>query len=205
MLEDGLYEQLVNQLLKEKINDGSKIVDTRTRLIENDNNIIEDMGVYIDIFPIFKLPNNENEMKKYFKKIYRLSKMQARNEMLKKYYLSNSIKKRIQKIVFFFPEHLYYLLFKKNKGLKDEILKLMEQYSKNVDSKYEGYILSIYGKKEIMRKEVYERTTKLEFEGEYFSVPTLYEEYLSNLYGNYMELPPIKKRVSHHNYVAFWK
>ena len=29
MLEDGLYEQLVNQLLKEKINDGSKIVDTR--------------------------------------------------------------------------------------------------------------------------------------------------------------------------------
>jgi len=40
----------------------------------------------------------------------------------------------------------------------------------------------------------------MEFEGEIFSAPVGYDEYLTSLYGNYMELPPIDKQISHHDY-----
>ena len=38
---------------------------------------------------------------------------------------------------------------------------------------------------------------QLDFEGHMFKVPAHYEEILSRLFGNYMELPPEEKRVSH--------
>ena len=32
-----------------------------------------------------------------------------------------------------------------------------------------------------------------------------YDKYLSNAYGNYMQLPPEEKRISHHDLKAYWK
>ena len=40
---------------------------------------------------------------------------------------------------------------------------------------------------------------------EYFNTPDYYEEYLGNLYGDYMKLPPKEKQVSHHDFKAYWK
>lgn len=39
--------------------------------------------------------------------------------------------------------------------------------------------------------------TELKFEGKYYKVPKNYNLFLKNLYGNYMEIPPIEKRESH--------
>ena len=36
-----------------------------------------------------------------------------------------------------------------------------------------------------------------DFEGKKYRIPTNYDEYLKHLYGNYMELPPIEKRIAH--------
>ena len=38
---------------------------------------------------------------------------------------------------------------------------------------------------------------QVDFEGEVFNAPSNYDEYLSNLYGDYMQLPPVEKRVTH--------
>lgn len=46
---------------------------------------------------------------------------------------------------------------------------------------------------------------KVEFEGYKFWAPDGYDYYLKSLYGNYMELPPIDKRISHHDFKAYWK
>ena len=43
----------------------------------------------------------------------------------------------------------------------------------------------------------------VEFEGKTYKAPKGYDEWLQSFYGNYMELPPIEKRVSHHIFEAY--
>ena len=48
-----------------------------------------------------------------------------------------------------------------------------------------------------MKREYYNVYDKVQFEEYEFYVPVGYQEYLTNLYGNYMELPPEKEREKH--------
>ena len=61
----------------------------------------------------------------------------------------------------------------------------------------------IYGSKEIMPKEWFDDTVELNFEGITVKAPLGYDLYLKQVYGNYMELPPVEKRQGHH-YVDFF-
>lgn len=60
-------------------------------------------------------------------------------------------------------------------------------------------------KNEIFVASVYSGKVPMQFEGHTFWSIEGYHEYLSRLYGNYMELPPVEKRVSHHDYKMYWK
>lgn len=44
---------------------------------------------------------------------------------------------------------------------------------------------------------VFSGTKEVEFEGHYFPIVSGYDEYLSIMYGDYMQLPPEEKRVTH--------
>lgn len=73
-------------------------------------------------------------------------------------------------------------------------------------SKYIGVsTFPLYGYKECVSAKDFLKIEKRLFEGEYFNTPYNYDEYLSNLYGDYMKLPPKEKQVSHHNFKAYWK
>ena len=43
------------------------------------------------------------------------------------------------------------------------------------------------------------------FENKEFKIMKGYDDYLKNAYGNYMQLPPPEKQITHHNFEAFWK
>ena len=51
-------------------------------------------------------------------------------------------------------------------------------------------------KKQCMPRDIYGTPVLLPFEGREYYAPERYTEYLTRLYGNYMELPPIEKRQS---------
>lgn len=44
-----------------------------------------------------------------------------------------------------------------------------------------------------------------DFEDRKFYIMAGYDEYLSKSYGDYMQLPPVEKRISHHYFKAYWK
>jgi lipopolysaccharide cholinephosphotransferase len=55
-----------------------------------------------------------------------------------------------------------------------------------------------WGKKEIMPAQWYGEGTPVTFEGLTVMAPAQYENWLTHVYGDYMQLPPVEKRVSHH-------
>lgn len=62
-----------------------------------------------------------------------------------------------------------------------------------------------YGYRECVKAKDFLPIEKRKFEGYLFNTPKNYQEYLSNLYGDYMKMPPKEKQVSHHDFTAYWK
>ena len=53
-------------------------------------------------------------------------------------------------------------------------------------------------KKQTMPVSFYEPYTQIEFEGKFYNAPCQYKKVLTRIYGgNYMELPPPEKRITH--------
>ncbi len=82
--------------------------------------------------------------------------------------------------------------------------RLMSKFE-NTDAKY--YIN--YGSPYNLFKETipiceFEPYAQLEFEGKRYNVPRNWNLYLSNIYGDYMTLPPVEKRVTHYpQFISF--
>lgn len=52
-------------------------------------------------------------------------------------------------------------------------------------------------------KEIFDSFVEVEFEGKKYKAPAGWDQWLTCFYKNYMELPPIEKRVSHHLFKAY--
>lgn len=66
-------------------------------------------------------------------------------------------------------------------------------------SKYAANIVAGYGSREIMPKVVYEFCNQVTFRDREFMAFRMPEYYLTNLYGDFMRLPPVKDRQRHDN------
>lgn len=75
-----------------------------------------------------------------------------------------------------------------------------KQYKKQ-ETKYVGNFTS-YARM-ICEKEVFDSFTTAEFEGKEYRIPIGYDRWLRAFYGDYMQLPPEEKRVSHHKFEAY--
>ena len=64
-------------------------------------------------------------------------------------------------------------------------------------SEYVGVIAWGEGVQERIRKEDFEKQVGVSFEGHIFPTFSCWDTYMHNIYGNYMELPPMELRVSH--------
>ena len=65
-------------------------------------------------------------------------------------------------------------------------------------SKYVGAVTyGIYGLGERCLRETTVDFIKVEFEGKQYNAPGCYQQYLEQIYGDYMQLPPLEKRVDH--------
>lgn len=53
--------------------------------------------------------------------------------------------------------------------------------------------------------EVFHDTVDVAFEGKTFAIPKAYDQYLSVIYGDYMQLPPKREQVSNHSFIPYLK
>lgn len=87
------------------------------------------------------------------------------------------------------------------------IRKIENQYKKyDFDKcKYVGNLCSDMRAKSILPRAYFDEYVDLEFEGERFKAIKDYKKYLKALFGDYMQLPPVEKRVTHHTFKAYWR
>ena len=152
-----------------------------------------DNYLWIDIFPMDGLPESDTKTKKIYKKILSLRRWLSLIEV-KDDVIENESKKRWMII----PKKIA-RKFLNNKFVIRTIIKRIDKIAKKYDfekSKYVGGVLWGYGPQEKLLKEEMDNV-EVDFENVKVNTFACYHKYLSNLYGDYMKLPPIEKRITH--------
>lgn len=175
----------------------SKVVDCETILNEFMCQPIDNMGVFVDVFPLEGMPSDNTVREKHFDKLHRLRKRINSFSMLKP---------RIRKNLIAYVRNL--CVYQKNK--KADLLTLQKEYEKL--AKQYSYYESEYacltggdGQKEVFSKFILVGREGRIFEEREFYAIREYDLYLKQLYGDYMTLPPKEKRVTHHHFIAKYR
>lgn len=171
-----------------------KVVDLKTEAKEIGIDTIKDYGVFIDIFPIDKVPNSKFKLNVLIKKI----------KILKKIYLikiyNEQISKNKKKL--FIKKTLSYFLkpFKLSK-IVSKINVLSQKYNCDESNYYcNFYADASLNKKIFYNEKFFTKTHRVNFENENFLIIDNYDKYLKDNYGDYMKLPNEDKRISGHNW-----
>ena len=168
----------------------AKVCDKRTILKEVDNPT-STLGVYIDVFPLDGLPSDDYVKNKHLKRIYRY-----KNMLIHKYSSMKRKRSFIKNIAMFFYKIIFAPI--SYSYLVNKISTLSKKYaydeSEDVSCAVWGYEFKTF------KKSWFGSKREESFEGVNFKVPCEAELVLKSLYGNYMELPPIEKQVSNHNF-----
>ncbi len=147
-------------------------------------------GIFLDIFPLDGVPSDEKLKSKHLKAVKRQILITTAC-FINPDALSGFAKKTVAKLCGTF-------LNGNKQNLK--LQRLMKKYPYSQSEIIANYT-GAWWTKEMMQRSIMGDGTMLEFEGISVRVPENYHAYLTNLYKDYMRLPPEEKRVSHHGIV----
>lgn len=172
----------------------SKLYDTRTTLTENTRYQTR-RGIYLDIFPLDGAGNSEKEAKAHFAPIRR-----RRNLLLA---LTTGVRpgrslgKNLAVLALrAVPERLV--------G-KKKLLHTIDALSRSrpyEDSLWVGNMMGSWMERELMPRSVLGTPQEYAFETLTIFGPEDFEGYLTRLYGNWRQLPPVEKRKTHHDFTV---
>lgn len=170
----------------------AKVINTDTVLEELINYAYKDMGIYIDVFPIDGVSSIKKKMLWHYRyiKVLKLLLSLKRGKKL-------CSRKPWQNLLLNFSS---LLCFVNLHTLIKKINSMASMYSFDESDNVAILVNAGYGKKEIIPKAYFSENVILEFEKHSFIAPNGYEKYLEHVYGDYMTLPPVEKRISHHAY-----
>lgn len=150
-------------------------------------------GVYIDVFPIDGFVNE--------RQVHEGQKLRRLLNAKKAQFRSN--RSLVKKLLIECAKIVYF--WKSVSGVLDDIDNICKKGDYNSASRV-GYIPTLNsGMKDIVDKEAVEKTILHQFENREYRIPIGYDIYLRQLYGDYMQYPPIDKRKSTHVFYAWWK
>ncbi|SHM26136.1 lipopolysaccharide cholinephosphotransferase [Fibrobacter sp. UWR3] len=176
-----------------------KVADTRTVLEENVS--MQNIGVNIDIFPCDYLFDTKQECINFIKKLDFLKKL-FRIKLVKPGKKNSFIKRILIRVL----KLLCLPISMKN--IVDREYALVNRLT-NRNAKFVGFAFSSdlsCSYRSICPREVFEKYEKVPFEKETFEIISSYDEWLTQMFGDYMTPPPAKERTSPHTLNnVYWK
>ena len=188
LVNDDKYDVVLPEKTNNVKNLFAKLCYKNTIIKEKVYKNVCEVGVFLDIFPLYNMPDDDKEREKYVSKIC---------SAVKRYNLSIPRSTENKKSFFRKMLIIMYITIHPNwKKQRWEILKLAEKYQ-NCNTEYIGYPMSVYGKRDVYKSALFRDSIKMKFENLDIECPIGYDEYLKSLYGDYMKLPPVEKRINH--------
>ena len=152
-------------------------------------------GIFIDIFPLDNVsePNGVALLARgmVLRMLFAIKGIKNGLTSRTSSNLKKAIKMILRPITLLIPDHVLNAVF-------DYVCTM----SNGNNGKYTTSFASGYGwKKQLVPNEVYGEGIKVWFEGHQFNAPEQWHVLLTQIYGDYMELPPLEKRYSGHRVV----
>lgn len=177
----------------------AKVHNLNTILVENAN-YKYNIGVNVDLFVLDSVHsldealqiNKKNSIYRYLFK-YNLSFFLKTNKGMVKEFIKFNLR-MIKKII---PNICSYKYITKNIDSNSKV------NAHSSDCMYLANLSQRWFNNELLPREYYTKTTELIFENYKFLAPFNYDAVLTILYGNYLELPPLEERETHHSYEAY--
>ena len=156
--------------------------------------------IFVDIFPIDGLPNTEEENVRHYREIYVWKKL-LNCLFGKQLFYGSSI---AAKLVHGFGRPFAQLMGKEY--LFNKVIGVAKSIPFETASYIGVMMTNVHTTEERVVKAEYMPVVDVIFEGHVLPAPANYDTYLRQLYGDdYMEIPPIEKQKSRHNYVPFFR
>ena len=191
-LETRLYDFCTNK----NIYPFAKVIDNKTIVYEKGKSKKNISGIWIDIFPLDGFPEDVNKAKSLYNKYLTLRNFQDL-ATTKPFYANQNLFKKIIKTLFVAP--LVRLYDVKKICRKMDLLAQSYSYE---DSNLVSDVTWGDNIESYIKKSELEPAITVEFEKHLFKAPCGWNEYLTRLYGDYMQLPPENERITH-GFVAY--
>jgi len=174
----------------------AKICDWGTTIVETPHDPFP-LGVFVDIFPLDQFDYSYDDYKQKFAKYIRVVNAfrcsMVRYSMKEAY---SDIKTRHLGALYTGVKSLFYP-YSRRDIYKRRFLNIEQMFNDRV-GKYIASPTGAYGTREFFESIWFAETIEVPFGDFMVKVPKDYDKYLKVMYGNYLELPPEDKRVTHH-------
>ena len=195
---EGKYSLHSLERQKDYVRPYARLCNDTTLETFQDNVPMPPMGIGIDIFPIDEVPEDEKEWQKFNKKRRRLVWLYMKKAYVhwdKKQNLLHNLCAAtfngVMRIVSF-------------RTLAEKISHITQSYH-GTGSQYLFEACQGLVTQQRIPSSAFATYEPRPFEGHNLRIITGYDTYLSLTYGNYMQLPPEEKRITHHHSTAYTK
>ena len=186
--DKGVYRAINPQTEAHYYYTFAKVVDKRTRMVEKETEGYE-IGVYMDIFPVDYVTDDVQERERIFRQkklLYKIRRCKISQ--------SNPLQSRLAYWIYkFWPMSVRQIEHKIR-----QLIVLAEPTHMVCNMTEAGPIINGCFPAEDIASSV-----DILFEGKTYKTMIGYKDYLKCTYGDYMTLPPIEQRVTHH-FEAYW-
>lgn len=190
-IDNARYKLCHRSLSKHYTCEYAKVIDITTKIEGKEVEIGDDDGLWVDIFPLDVVP---------------------RHDKLIRFIIQASVAFRVFSIHKTFPKKrniIWYPIWLLSRLIGPypflRITDKLSQIGERGDRI--GYMASLSASSDCkysFPKSYFDGTEYLVFEGKKYPAPPMYDAYLKSQYGDYMQLPPVEKRVPH-PIEAYWR
>ena len=176
----------------------TKILDPKTKLVDEVTPTGLELGVNIDVFPVEGLGRSKKEALRLYRKT------EWSRELLNAAAWGSFQRSKTHRLIL---EPVRFVLFVISRFISPKkLLRKVERIHRECSfdhSQFAGDVCGSYRRREIMEQPIFADYMDIPFENCYFRVMKRYHDFLTNIYGDYMMLPPPEQRKTHHTFKAY--